>query len=408
MKTVTKSFSNGSVVTKSDLPPVHTTLRTHLFSKTASLNATGTEFINPKGDNAPVVRKHFTAPGGVEGYLRVDKAICEGLFGNGWSIALDLYVDGTVTSNEYLLSAYHTSTAQFAIQIYTSNRLIIKWGKTGDGLAVSTAESGKHLSLLFQSSNNTIRTKMINRTDKTETDGNDYTYTESSPPNADLLVFHRLTANASSFIKLSNLRVWHTKQSFKNMTNPAYTTGCVLHLPLERNLFDLSGNNYHAEEVGNITTKSSVENNNGLHSYNLNNGFDRYQKDGDTEIIDVPYKNGIPITDSIDGYTKISSHPAGQNNMAWFFVDIPELDKSDPIFNATCRASEFYDSDNPTFWHSSELKAEVLNDYLEDSSIFIANTDTKSQDLLVYEDEGAETILARIDRWIKTIGRRGL
>lgn len=69
MKTVTKSFSNGSVVTKSDLPPVHTTLRTHLFSKTASLNATGTEFINPKGDNAPVVRKHFTAPGGVEGNI---------------------------------------------------------------------------------------------------------------------------------------------------------------------------------------------------------------------------------------------------------------------------------------------------------------------------------------------------
>lgn len=57
MKTVTKSFSSGSVVTKSDLPPVHTTLKTHLFSKTASLNEAGTHALNTKGTGCPVVAR---------------------------------------------------------------------------------------------------------------------------------------------------------------------------------------------------------------------------------------------------------------------------------------------------------------------------------------------------------------
>ena len=127
------------------------------------------------------------------------------------------------------------------------------------------------------------------------------------------------------------------------------------------------------------------------------------------EIIEVPYVDGAPVTNSVTGVSKISSHPKGKNNMAWFFIDIPEMDRDDTsLFNATCRSSIWYDSSNPTRWHSSELKAEVLNDYLEDSSIFIANKDTKSQDLLVYEEEGTEAMLTRIDRWINTIGRRGL
>ena len=104
------------------------------------------------------------------------------------------------------------------------------------------------------------------------------------------------------------------------------------------------------------------------------------------------------------------------------------------VFTDVCRASEFYDSDNPTFWHTSELNLDTFMSYLTDSFknfVFIADTEskydkpyaktgdqydysatgdalTKSQNFLIYGAEQTEPTLKKIIKWIDTIGRRGL
>jgi hypothetical protein len=50
-------YKKHSLLTKSDLPPLHPTLSGHYFSKTGGMSADGTAVINTKGDNAPVVRR---------------------------------------------------------------------------------------------------------------------------------------------------------------------------------------------------------------------------------------------------------------------------------------------------------------------------------------------------------------
>jgi hypothetical protein len=111
------------------------------------------------------------------------------------------------------------------------------------------------------------------------------------------------------------------------------------------------------------------------------------------------------------------------------------MDRSNiDIFTDVCRASEFYDSDNPTFWHTSELNLDTIVSYLEDdykNLAFIADTQfeythpytksgddytfadnggllTKSQNLIIYNAEQVDPVLIRIVKWIDTIGRRGL
>ena len=180
-----------------------------------------------------------------------------------------------------------------------------------------------------------------------------------------------------------------------------------------------------------------------LDELSINNGTYSATLYDDTDVvefktavtIDVPYIDGVPVVSSVAGYTKQSSHPKGQNNMAWGFVSIAELDRSDvDVFNADCRASVFYDSSNPTFWHLSELNLDTIVSYLEDdykNTVFIADTLnkydkpyaktgdqydysatgeplTKSQNLLIYGTEQTEPALKKIVKWIDTIGRKGL
>ncbi|HQM83916.1 MAG TPA: hypothetical protein PLD55_04450, partial [bacterium] len=153
----------------------------------------------------------------------------------------------------------------------------------------------------------------------------------------------------------------------------------------------------------------------GVYSYNLNNGFDRYTDDATGLITrDVPYIDGVPVVSSITGYTKQSSHPAGQNNMAWGFVkiDLDIMDKSNATYwKDSVRALDSYDSENPKFHLISELTKDFFDTHLEDDFkkiVFVCNNSVKSQNLLIYSENQEGIALQRIEKWIETIGDRGL
>jgi len=79
-------------------------------------------------------------------------------------------------------------------------------------------------------------------------------------------------------------------------------------LPLQGSLYDVSGHDFHGSS---ITSVNLYERQNSFH-YNYNNGFDLYRSDTDVSIRNyIPYFSGVPVVASVAGYTKVSSHPAG-------------------------------------------------------------------------------------------------
>jgi hypothetical protein len=128
----------------------------------------------------------------------------------------------------------------------------------------------------------------------------------------------------------------------------------------------------------------------------------------------VPYVNGVPVVSSVAGYTKQSSHPAGQNNMAWGFIkiDLDIMDKSNATYwKASVRALDSYDSDNPKFHLTTELTQDFFDTHLEDDFkkiVFICDNSVKSQNLLIYSENQEGIALARIEKWMNTKGMRGL
>jgi len=111
------------------------------------------------------------------------------------------------------------------------------------------------------------------------------------------------------------------------------------------------------------------------------------------------------------------------------------MDRSNiDVFTDVCRASVYYDSSNPTYWHTSELNLDTMMSYLQDgfkNQVFVVDTKfeytlpytksgddytyadntgllTKSQNLLIFSDEQVDPALIKIVRWIDTVGRRGL
>lgn len=396
-------------------------LISRLFS--AGLNEAGTHFIDLKGDNAPVTRKHCAKGNGTNGYVNYGILSLAELDGTGnFEIELRVVDLGTAGLTRYPICEEYNPTGDkrgWAIIDFAKSAVQINIGKP-DGTYKQTI-------VVAFSSNiaNGDLVKLKFGIDPDNHENGKWTSYKNGVENGSAIQagqnkvycfgadFHLLRYGGGSNHNnqaISDLKIWN------NGT-------LVFHAPLERNTFDLVSG-AQGEISGGVDLEAVYEDE-AVYSYNLNNGFDRYQKDGDTKIIDVPYKDGIPIAESVDGYTKISSHPAGQNNMAWFFVDIPELDKSDSVFNATCRASEFYDSNNPTFWHSSELNLDTLQSYLENKNlIFIADTAnkydtpltktgdvydysstgkelTKSTDLLIYDTEQVEPALEKIVKYIQ-------
>jgi len=175
---------------------------------------------------------------------------------------------------------------------------------------------------------------------------------------ADLTLFEYNNSNFSS-ASFHNLKIW---------------TDDVLRVDysLEGHGYDTSGNNKHLTNYG-VDLTSTTTDISGLYSYLFNEGFDRYTDDATGLVtIDVPYVSGVPVVSSITGYTKQSEHPQASgitkkwNNIAPVFFAFAGLDRSDTDdFTAVCRASEYYDSGNPTFWHASELAPNTLQSFLE-------------------------------------------
>lgn len=153
----------------------------------------------------------------------------------------------------------------------------------------------------------------------------------------------------------------------------------VIHYPLQGSGFDIAGGGYHLTNTNADLLASQDD-----YFYNENEGFDLYLDDAtSTDYVYVPYVSGVPVVASIAGYTKQSEHPAGywsNNSECWVAMTDPIFDKSDAnIWSAAIRASVYYDSSNPTWWHSSELNTAVIMAEIQDAyahRVFIADNIT--------------------------------
>jgi len=396
------------------LKPPSKNLIGRYFSK--GLSPDGKSVINTKGDNAPVVRRHCAKGDGFNGsYISYPVSVAQSALPSAGLTYFDL---------EITVGVDVPATGMFA------------------GMFSVFTGSNRHI-YIYQNANNT-EFKMLTR-NSTNT-GNVVSGAIgglSSPPSAgDVLnfVFESGSPNSTIKLYLNGVLKDTANITIDKIYNPEYATntlgilgytanntimamarvrftnssGLVFDSNYERNTYDLISGTA-GTIAGTVDLESTYENADGVYSYNLNNGFDRYTDDATGLITrDVPYIDGVPVVSSITGYTKQSSHPAGQNNMAWGFVkiDLDIMDKSNATYwKDSVRALDSYDSENPKFHLISELTKDFFDTHLEDDFkkiVFVCNNSVKSQNLLIYSENQEGIALQRIEKWIETIGDRGL
>lgn len=151
--------------------------------------------------------------------------------------------------------------------------------------------------------------------------------------------------------------------------------------------FDVSGNNLDkavAHRTGATIASSYLA---GC-GYSLNNGYTLNKWDNETypyqSAILVPSINGVARSSavSLGSYTKFNEVAGNLTSVNSIFcgVRFPAgiMDRSDVTqFNATCRASAFYDAGDPTFWHMTELQYDTYKTYVNADQI---------KDFMKYDD----------------------
>jgi len=179
----------------------------------------------------------------------------------------------------------------------------------------------------------------------------------------------------------------------------------VTNYPLELSGYDISGNANHLTNYG-VDLGATYENANGVYSYNLNNGFDLYSKDGTdpVEYMEVPYVDGSPVVSSVTGYTKVSEHPAGFhfNNSSIKFV--PFSTGHDGTGWVVPQEIKDIDTDfilhNETTGYAIEFDRDTIQDILTADSDYVfidLSEENKVKNLMLYREPltGVELVKAR-------------
>lgn len=176
------------------------------------------------------------------------------------------------------------------------------------------------------------------------------------------------------FAIITNFKKYQGVVFLANAKSDTYTTGLQIHIPHVLSGLDISGNNQYFHRLITSTKYKS------LHQYMINKGYDEYyhpvnelnmyyphDKNGDG--IDLIWTgsgqsySGMRMIKEAEGYTeKFNMIPDSKVRFSHSFFDR----SNETIWNDTCRASDYYDSDNTKDFHVSELNQRILMSYLND------------------------------------------